>query len=139
MNSICLVGRIGHDLELKKTQSDIAVCSFTVAVKRPKVKDTTDWINCVAWRQAAEYLCKYGKKGSTVAIAGTLTTRPYEDKNGQKRTAFEILVDSVNLLSESNSSAPKQGAGKDVNNAPAPYSASTEDFVEMTDDSDLPF
>lgn len=139
MNSICLVGRIGHDLELKKTQSDTAVCSFTIAVKRPKVKDTTDWINCVAWRQAAEYLCKYGKKGSTVAIAGTLTTRPYEDKNGQKRTAFEILVDSLNLLSESNSSSPKQGVGYDANNAPTPYSAESEAFTEMTSDEDLPF
>lgn len=139
MNSICLVGRIGHDLELKETQSGIPVCSFTIAVKRPKVKDTTDWINCVVWRQGAEYLCKYGKKGSTVAIAGTLTTRPYEDKNGQKRTAFEVLVDALNLLSDSNSSAPKQGVGEDTNNAPTPYSVESETFTEMTADDDLPF
>ena len=139
MNNICLVGRIGQDPELKQTPNGVPVCSFTIAVKRPKVKDTTDWINCVAWRQSAEYLCKYGKKGSVVAVTGVLTARNYEDKNGNKRTAYEILVDALNLLSESNSSAPKQGAGYDTNNAPAPYSASTEDFVEMTADEDLPF
>jgi single-strand DNA-binding protein len=139
MNNICLVGRIGQDPELKQTPNGVPVCSFTVAVKRPHVKDTTDWIPCVAWRQAAEYLCKYGKKGSTVAVTGVLTTRNYEDKNGQKRTAYEILVDALNLLSESNSSAPKQGVGCDANNAPAPYSAESVAFEEMTSDDSLPF
>jgi single-strand DNA-binding protein len=139
MNNICLVGRIGHDPELKQTPNGVPVCSFTIAVKRPKVKDTTDWINCVAWRQSAEFLCKFGKKGSTVAVTGVLTTRNYEDKNGQKRTAYEILVDALNLLSESNSSAPKQGVGYDANNAPAPYSAESEAFTEMTSDDSLPF
>ena len=119
MNSICLVGRIGHDLELKQTPNGVPVCSFTLAVKRPKVKDVVDWIPCTAWRQAAEYICKYGKKGNTVAVTGALTTRPYEDKNGQKRTAFEVLVDAINLLSDNTSSSPKQGQGADANNAPA--------------------
>lgn len=139
MNVTSSVGRLTHDPELKQTPNGVPVCSFTLAVKRPKVKDTTDFINYVAWRQSAEYLCKYGKKGGTVAVTGVLTTRSYEDKNGQKRTAYEILVDALNLLSESNSSTPKQGQGGDANNAPAPYSASEGEFVEMTDDSDLPF
>ena len=139
MNNICIVGRIGQDLELKQTPNGVPVCSFTVAVKRPKVKDATDWLPCVAWRQSAEYLCKYGKKGSTVAVTGVLTTRNYEDKNGQKRTAYEILVDALNLVLESNSSAPKQGVGGDANNAPAPYSAESVAFTEMTSDDSLPF
>ena len=139
MNVTSFVGRITHDLELKQTPNGVPVCSFTLAVKRPKVKDTTDFINFVAWRQSAEYLCKYGKKGSAIAVTGVLTARNYEDKNGQKRTAFEILVDALNLLSESNSSAPKQGAGYDANNAPAPYSAESVAFEEMTSDDSLPF
>ena len=141
MNVTSFVGRLTHDPELKQTPNGVPVCSFTLAVKRPKVKDTTDFINYVAWRQSAEYICKYGKKGSTVAVTGVLTTRNYEDKNGQKRTAYEILVDALNLLSESNSSSPKQGVGYDANNAPAPYSASEDaQFVEMmSSDDDLPF
>lgn len=138
MNNICIVGRIGQDLELKQTPNGIAVCSFTVAVKRPNVKDTTDWIPCVAWRQSAEYVCRYGKKGSLVAVTGVMTTRTFE-KDGQKRTFYEIAADALNLLSESNSSAPKQGVGYDANNAPAPYSAESVAFKEMTADDSLPF
>lgn len=140
MNNICIVGRIGQDLELKQTPNGIPVCSFSVAVKRPHVKDTTDWLPCVAWRQSAEYLCKYGKKGSTVAVTGVMTTRNFEDKNGQKRTFYEIAVDSLNLISESNSSAPKQGVAQSGNGSPAPYSASEVGFTEMmSSDDELPF
>ena len=140
MNVTSSVGRLTHDPELKQTPNGIPVCSFTLAVKRPKVKDTTDFINFVAWRKSAEFLCMFGRKGSTVAVTGVLTTRNYEDKNGNKRVAYEILVDAINLISESNSSAPKQGVGQGENNAPAPYSASQDAFEEMmTDDSELPF
>lgn len=141
MNVTSFVGRLVSDPELKQTPNGIPVCSFTLAVKRPKVKGTTDFINFVVWRQSAEFLCRFGKKGNYVAATGVLTTRNYEDKNGNKRTAYEILVDALNLLSESNSSAPKQGVGQGENNAPAPYSANEDaQFVEMmTSDDDLPF
>lgn len=140
MNNICVIGRIGQEPELKTTPNGVPVCSFTLAVKRPKVKDTTDWLPCVAWRQSAEYLCKYAKKGSTVAVTGVLTARNYE-KDGQKRTAYEIVVDALNLLSDGNSTAPKQGVTQGGNNAPAPYSASEDaQFVEMmSSDDELPF
>lgn len=141
MNITSFIGRLTHDPELRTTPNDIPVCSFALAVKRPKVKDTTDFINFVVWRQSAEYLCKYGKKGNYVAATGVLTTRNYEDKNGNKRTAYEILVDAINLISESNSSAPKQVEGQGEKNAPGPFSASVdEQYSEMmTDDDDLPF
>lgn len=140
MNNICIVGRVGQDLELKQTPNGVPVCSFTVAVKRPHVKDTTDWLPCVAWRQSAEYVCRYGKKGSLVAVSGVMTTRSFE-KDGQKRTFYEISVDALNLLSEGNSSSPKQGVTQDGNVAPAPYSAGDDaQFVEMmSSDEDLPF
>ena len=85
MNSINLVGRLTADPELKTTQSGISVCTFSLAVNRPRVKDTTDFINCVAWRQSAEYLCNYGRKGNLVAVSGVLTSRKYDDSNGNHR------------------------------------------------------
>ena len=139
MNSINLVGRIGHDLELKQTPNGVPVCSFTIAVKRPKVKDVVDWIPCTVWRQGAEYICKYGRKGNMVAVTGILTTRSYEDKNRNKRIAYEVSVDGIMPVSDNTSSAPKQGQGVDANNAPTPYSAESVDFTEMTDDDSLPF
>lgn len=95
MNSINLVGRLTADPELRYTPNGTAVCSFTLAVDRPRVKDTTDFISCVAWRQPGEYLCKYGHKGSMTAVSGCLTSRRYEDKNGAKRVAFEVLCDAL--------------------------------------------
>ena len=97
MNNCCFVGRLTNDPELKKTASDLSVCSFTLAVNRPRVKDTTDFINFVAWRGSAEYLTKYAQKGSLVAVSGALTSRNYEDKQGNKRTAFEVVADNVTI------------------------------------------
>ena len=137
MNNCAFVGRLTTDPELKKTPNDKSVCSFALAVKRPRVKDTTDFINFVAWNQSAEYLTKYGTKGMLVEVSGTLTSRNYEDKNGNKRTAFEILVDSLGLL-ESHSNS--QGGQSTFQNENASYSANTGDF-EVIDDGgeDLPF
>lgn len=134
MNSINLVGRVAQDLELKKTQSDIPVCTFTLAVNRPKVKDVTDFINCVAWRQSAEYLCKYGIKGSMVALSGTLQARKYEDKEGHKRTAFEVVADSLNLiLPPKNESITKMST-----QTQKPVASENIEFEEVTDE-ELPF
>ena len=138
MNSINLLGRIAQDLELKKTQNDISVCAFTVAVDRPRVKDVTDFINCVAWRQSAEYLCKYGVKGTMVAISGTLQARKYEDKNGNKRTAFEVVADSLKLIlppkSDSTVKMPTQTQKTSTNE----NLGANMEFEEVTD-GELPF
>lgn len=139
MNSINLVGRVAQDLELKKTSSGISVCAFTVAVDRPKVKDVTDFINCVAWRQSAEYLCNYGVKGTRVAITGTLQSRKYEDKEGHKRTVFEVVADGINLILP-----PK---GEVANKQPtqtqkAPQNenlGANMEFEEISDSDELPF
>lgn len=133
MNTCCFTGRITADLELKKTQTDKSVCSFTLAVARPRVKDTTDFINFVAWNQSAEYLCKYGHKGDMVEVSGVLTARKFEYSNGNKRTAFEVVANDLKLLSNSNADAPKQ--------TPSPYSSSANgvEFEEMTASDDLPF
>lgn len=144
MNSCDFVGRLTDNPELRKTNNDISVCRFTLAVKRPRVKDTTDFINFVAWRQSAEYLTTYGRKGNLVAVSGTLTQKNYEDKDGNKRTSFEIEVDSLSLCES-------RAAGNRENNTPeaqsSSYSQNTaafstnvqEEFTELPLTDDLPF
>ena len=104
MNSCNFVGRLCNDPELRRTQDGTAVCSYSLAVKRPMVKDTTDFIDIVSWRQAAEYLCQYGHKGNVVAVTGTLQPRSWTDKDGNKRKTFEVITTSVELLSSKRNS-----------------------------------
>ena len=85
MNSCNFVGRLCADPELRRTQDGTAVCSYSLAVKRPMVKDVTDFIDFVTWRQGAEYLAQYGHKGDVVAVTGTLQPRSWTDKEGNKR------------------------------------------------------
>lgn len=132
MNSCNFTGRIANDLELKTTTSGISVCSFTLAVKRPRVKDTTDFINFTAYRQTAEYLNSYARKGTLIEVSGTLTSRKWEDKNGNKRTAFEVVIDNASII-ESKKDKPTE-------TEPASFSDTNEDdFTEIDDDGDLPF
>ena len=139
MNSINIVGRLVQDPELKTTNSGKSVCSFTLAVNRPRVKDTTDFINCVAWNQSAEYLTNYGRKGSLVAVTGVLTSRKYDDKDGNHRTAFEVVCDLVSLCESKDkgkdgivNTQPTKTPNKGVVEPPA-------QFVDLDNDSDLPF
>lgn len=139
MNSINIVGRLVQDPELKTTQSGKSVCSFTLAVSRPRVKDTTDFINCVAWNQSAEYLTNYGYKGNLVAVTGVLTSRKYDDKDGNHRTAFEVVCDLVSLCESKDkgkdgivNAQPTKTPNKGIVEPPA-------QFVDLDNDSDLPF
>lgn len=97
MNRVAIVGRLTKDIELKKTQSGLSVTSFTVAVNRRGGDQTADFIACVAWKQSAEYLSNYGKKGSVVALEGHIQTRNYE-QNGHKVFVTEVVADSVSLI-----------------------------------------
>ena len=99
MNSCNFVGRLCADPELRRTQDGTAVCSYSLAVKRPGVKDTTDFIDFVTWRQSAEYLSQYGHKGDVVAATGALQPRSWTDKEGNKRKNFEVVTTNVELLS----------------------------------------
>ena len=101
INSVVLVGRLGKDIELKKTASDIAFCNFSVAVDRNyKQGDerVTDWIDCTAWRGTAEFLSKFFHKGSMVGIVGSLEVRKWETDDGQKRSATYINVQNVSFV-----------------------------------------
>ena len=130
MNTINLIGNICGDLELKQTNSGKSVLQFNLAVKRPHTKDTTDFIPLVVWEQSAEFLSKYAHKGSKIGISGKLTSRQYEDKNGNKRTAFEVVCDSVELCDSKSESNPAQPSyGQQV----------VPKFEEISTDGDLPF
>lgn len=132
MNNCNFTGRLTNDLELKTTTNGVSVCSFTLAVKRPRVKDTTDFINFTAYRQTAEYLNTYARKGALIEASGTLTSRKWEDKNGNKRTAFEVVIDNASII-ESKKDKPTQAE-------PAAFSdTNTDDFTEVDTGDDLPF
>ena len=132
MNSINLVGRLTADPEVKQTTSGKSVCTFTLAVNRPRVKDVTDFIHLSAWNQSAEYLASYGHKGSLVAATGVLTTRKYDDKFGNHRTAFEIVCDHVSICeSRDKTSTAKTNYGS--------FTEAFADSLEMCDSDDIPF
>ena len=139
MNEHISSGRLVADPELKKTTTGISVCSFRLAVPRPKVKDKTDFLNYVAWRQSAEYLCQYGKKGDWVEVVGTLTSRNYEDTQGNKRTILETAVDELKLLSGGSSGATNPNYTQAANAPDLPSQCDTDDFIEITSDDELPF
>ena len=137
MNAINLTGRLTKDVELKTTQNGKSVCSYTLAVNRPKVKDTTDFITCVTWNQGAEYLSKYAHKGDKVGVTGMLTCRKWQDQNGNNRESFEVVTDTVEILSSA------QTGAQATNNTQAggftTQAAQQDGFEAVYTDEELPF
>lgn len=127
MNIIAITGNITADPELKTTPNGISVCAFTVAVRRPNTKDKSDFINCVAWRTHAEFISKYFRKGQKIEVDGCLTSRKWEDKNGSKRTSFEVIVNNASF-----------GESKKSETRAAPQETACEEFADLGD-NDLPF
>lgn len=147
LNKAILMGRLTADPEAKQTSNGASVTSFSIAVERNFAdkqtgKRAADFINIVAWRGTAELICKYFSKGRMIALEGSIQTRNYEDKNGNKRTAFEIIADSVYFTGEKkDDNASSNGA-----NFPPPPPAQTQnlpfsigDFEEIETGDDLPF
>ena len=100
-NNVNLIGRMTKDIELRKTNSDISVCNFSIAVDRPgtnKENRITDFFDCVAWRGTAEIISKYFHKGDPIGLHGNLQTDEYDDSNGNKRKKIEICVDSFEFM-----------------------------------------
>lgn len=131
MNRVCLMGRIGRDLELKKTNSGVSVVSFPLAVDRNGKEGGTDWIDVVAWRGTAEVLCNYAGRGRLLVVEGRLQMRDWTDKNGNKRRSAEVQADSVYFAdSRAGNSARVQNAAE----------GATDGFAEVSeDDGELPF
>lgn len=139
LNKAILMGRLTSDLELKQTPNGVSVCAFSIAVNRNYNRDITDFINIVTWRSTAEFVSKYFKKGQLLALEGTIQTRNYEDKQGNKRTAFEVVANQVYFAESKNSSSPFSPPKTDEPPKGANFSIDDfEDFEEI-DDDELPF
>jgi single-strand DNA-binding protein len=137
-NKVILIGNLTADPELKQTTSGLSVCSFNIAVNRPKSKDgeqACDFISIQAWRQTAEFVCKFFKKGKPILVCGRLQTRSYTDNQGNKRTATEVVADEVTFVGNNESSTES----KPQPYVPSAYQTSQPQFEEVTDDGDLPF
>lgn len=150
LNMVAIMGRLTTDPELRHTTNSIPVTTFTLAVNRSYVKQggerQTDFIDVVAWRNTAEFICRYFKKGQMMAVDGSIQTRTYTDKEGRYRKVFEILANNVYFTESRSSSTSTAYETKSVD-----YSDSDEnfnlsfssgddnDFTVIDDDEDLPF
>lgn len=117
INNVVLVGRLTKDIELRKTSSNISTCTFTLACNRKYTSGnsngpTADFISCVAWRQAADFLGQYARKGALVGVEGRIQTRNYDGQDGRKVYVTEVVCDNVRLLE-----SKAQSQSRDYNNA----------------------
>ena len=150
LNKVVLCGRLTADPELKQTQNGVAVVTFTLAVNRRFQSRTADaaggqqadFISLVAWRQTAEFISKYFKKGSALCVTGSIQTRSWQDQQGQRRYATEVVVDEAMFVDSRNESG-SAGYTPDAYAASAPaFStpiAEAPNFEELKADDDLPF
>ena len=124
LNKVILMGRLTKDPELRVTNSGVSVATFSVAVDTGHGENkTTDFINCVAWRNTAEFVAKWFSKGKMIIVLGRISTRDYEDKNGNKKYITEVVANEVQF-----------GEGKKADAEP------TEDgFTPLDIDDDIPF
>ena len=142
LNKTILGGRLTADPELKQTPSGVTVCSFTLAVNRKFSKDgqqEADFINCQAWRQTAEFINRYFRKGSSLCISGSIQTRSWQDQNGQKRFATDVVVDEAMFVDGKNDA---QGTGTytaDQTSIPAFNAPQAPKFETLDTDDSLPF
>ena len=137
LNSAIIQGCICANPELRHTPNDIAVTTFTVATdKGSGDKKQTSFIDCVAWRGTAELVCKWFQKGSAIIVQGSIQTRSYQDKDGNKRKAFEIVADNVHFA-ESKKDGGDGSRAQAANHAPNVSPA--DDYEEMPALDDLPF
>ena len=147
LNKVILCGRLTADPELKQTPSGIAVVRFTLAINRRATKNAdgsqnqqADFISVVAWRDRAEFISRYFRKGSALCVTGSIQTSSWTDQQGQKRYATEVVADEAMFVDSKNESG-NAGGYADTYNAPS-YSSSPAQapkFEELKTDDDLPF
>ncbi|MEE0801896.1 MAG: single-stranded DNA-binding protein [Gemmiger sp.] len=160
LNVVAIMGRLVADPQLRQTTTGKNVASFRVAVDRgrrdPNGQNQADFFDVVAWDRSAEFVCRYFQKGSMIAVDGRLQSRNYQDKNGNNRTAIEIVANNINFAAPKSQNPAASGTGAPAygSAAPAPaeysrpaaqpaapaYSAgSNDDFALIEDEGDLPF
>lgn len=137
LNVIAIMGRLSRDPELRQTTTGKNVASFTIACSRGRKdangKDLVDWIPVVAWEHTAEFVCKYFEKGSLIAIDGRLQSRTYKDRDGNNRTAIEIVANNVNFAGSKSTGGSNSVPAGGSRNEP------TVQYDEIEDEGDLPF
>ena len=145
-NKVILIGNMTADPELKQTTGGISVCSFSIAINRRFAKgeqgqQNVDFINIVTWRQSAEFVSRYFKKGNPILVCGQLQTRTWTDNQGAKRYATEVVADEVSFVGPAaQGGAPMGGAyTPEAYTTPSFNSASSASFEEIPSDDSLPF
>ena len=133
LNKVILGGRLTADPELKQTPQGVAVVSFSIAVNRKGKDASTDFINCVAWRQTADFICRFFKKGSSICVSGSIQTRTWTDNQNNKRQATEVVVDEAFFVDTKGENS--QGSYDE----PAFQTTQAPNFEEVASDDDLPF
>ena len=158
LNVVAIMGRLAADPQLRQTTTGKNVASFRIACDRGRRdangQSQADWLDVVAWDRTAEFVCKYFQKGSLIAIDGRLQSRSYQDKNGNSRTAVEVVANNINFAGPKNSNA---GGGANYQNsapsyqnaaparpaaveaAPSYSAGNADDFAVIDDSDDLPF
>lgn len=142
MNKVILTGYVATDVELRHTSDGTAVATANIAVRRPRVKDKTDFFTCNFWRATAEHFTKYFKKGSGIEVTGVLITRTWEDQEGNKRYATEVNVEEIDFGKKSKdetSNEPTVSVPPTSNAGYNPYPATEAKFEEIPTDDSLPF
>lgn len=149
LNKVILIGNLTADPELKQTQSGISVVSFTIAINRryqsknaPEGQQTADFINIVAWRQSAEFVSRFFKKGKPILVCGSIQSRSYTDNQGNKRYVTEVVADEVGFVESKSESAGASPYTPDAYNTAPSYSntnAAEPKFEPVSDEDDLPF
>lgn len=151
LNKVILIGNMTADPELKQTQNGVSVCSFSIGVSRryknAEGKYESDFINIVTWRQTAEFVTKYFKKGKAICIVGSLQQRSWVDQQQQKRYIVEVVADEVSFVDKADSSQSNYSNTGTTHDAPDSYNppsfsstgAQAGKFEDLSGDDDLPF
>ena len=149
LNKVVLAGRMTADPELKQTPSGVSVLSFTIAVNRSYVSKNSDqgerqadFINVVAWRNTAEFISKYFRKGSAICVSGSIQTRSWQDQQGQRRYATEVVADEATFVESRSESASQSSYTPDAYTQAPSFSSnpgSAPNFEDHNTDDDLPF
>ena len=137
LNVVAIMGRLTRDPELRQTTSGKSVATFTIACDRNKKDGGADWLPVTAWERTAEFICKYFQKGSLIAIDGRLQSRQYQDKNGNNRTAIEVVASNVHFSGKNEQPKPgfqPAGSAPDVQ-----VSDSGQDYEVIDESEDLQF
>lgn len=150
LNVVAIMGRLVADPELRTTPAGVNVCQFRIACDRNFARQgeqrQADFVDIVAWRAQADFVCKYFSKGSLIAINGRMQTRRYQDKNGANRTAFAVVAENVSFAGSKGTSKPVDDGGEAAPHSdawpkadPSANYGGVDDFAVIDDSDDLPF